>query len=79
MNFPALDFLVHKIKELEIQKNFCRSGNNAIFGSHPSKDSNGAVSNSADHCAVGGSVVHCAHPYNAISVRTNLNPAEERM
>ena len=25
LNFPALDFLVQKIKEREIQKNFCRS------------------------------------------------------
>ena len=25
LNFPALDFLIHKIKELEFQKNFCCS------------------------------------------------------
>ena len=28
LNFPALDFLIHKIKEWEFQKKFCRSLSN---------------------------------------------------
>ena len=31
LNFPALDFLVRKIKEWEFQKNFCRSGTKNMY------------------------------------------------